>query len=209
MSIQHLVLAVDDQPATLRVIRSELSEQGFRVMTVSTGSEAIELAEAYRPDLVLMDTKIPGTLSGMDVLRRIRDRWAMPVILTSSNNNTLERVRGLEAGADDFIVKPMSPEELGARIRAVLRRCSSTTAERIVRPGDLEIDILRRRVTRGSTDVTLSRTEWLLLEHLAANAGKVMFNHSPACRGATKVESVSSLIGLGRLWPPSRKQRRH
>lgn len=177
MQLQPLVLACDEQPATLQLLKSELSDQGFRVMTVCSGEDALQVAEAYRPDIALLETRIPGDMTGMDVLRRVRERWAMPVIMLSNHNNALEKVRGLEAGADDFVVKPVSPDELGARIRAVLRRCNSPAAERVVRAEGIEIDILRRRVIRDGQEVVLSRTEWLLLQHLAANIGKVLFNH--------------------------------
>lgn len=175
MSIDPLLLVVDDEAGILRLMKLELSAQGFRVITASDGESAITMAEEHRPDAILLDVMMPG-ISGLEVMRRLRERSNVPVLLVTAKDKDTDKVRGLELGADDYIVKPFNPDELGARIRAVLRRVLSQDVERVVRAGDVEIDLTRRLVKRSGEPVALTRTEWLLLQHLAANAGKVMLN---------------------------------
>ena len=175
MSIDPLLLVVDDEAGILRLMKLELSAQGFRVITASDGESAITMAEEHRPDAILLDVMMPG-ISGLEVMRRVRERSNVPVLLVTAKDKDTDKVRGLELGADDYIVKPFNPDELGARIRAVLRRVLSQDVERVVRAGDVEIDLTRRLVKRSGEPVALTRTEWLLLQHLAANAGKVMLN---------------------------------
>ena len=176
MNTEPLVLAVDDETGILRLIKLELAEQGLRVVTAGSGEEALRLAEEQRPDLVLLDIIMPE-MTGLEVMRRLREQSNAPIILVTAKDSDSDKVRGLELGADDYIVKPFSPEELGARIRAVLRRSTGAqSAERLVRAGNVEIDLDRRLVTRDGDPVTLTRTEWLLLQHLAANVGKVLMN---------------------------------
>jgi two-component system KDP operon response regulator KdpE len=109
-------------------------------------------------------------------MRRIRERSNTPIILVTAKDKDADKVRGLELGADDYIVKPFSLDELGARIRAVLRRTTGQDTERVVRAKNVEIDLTRRLVKRDGELVSVTRTEWLLLQHLAANAGKVILN---------------------------------
>jgi DNA-binding response OmpR family regulator len=153
-----------------------LTGQGFRVITASNGEEALKLVEEQRPDVVLLDVIMPE-MTGLEVMRRIREQMNIPIIMVTAKDSDADKVRGLELGADDYIVKPFSPEELGARIRAVLRRAIGNQAvERVVKVQDVEIDLNRRIVSRQGDVVSLTRTEWLLLQYLAANAGKVMLN---------------------------------
>ncbi len=175
MSSEPMILAVDDEAGILRLIKLELSAQGFRVITASNGEEALRIAEEQRPDVVLLDILMPE-ITGLEVMRRLRERSNTPVILVTAKDKDADKVRGLELGADDYVVKPFSPEELGARIRAVLRRGLGQHAERVVRVGNIEIDLTRRLVKRDGELVAVTRTEWLLLQHLAANAGKVILN---------------------------------
>lgn len=176
MTPEPLVLTVDDEAGIRRLMKLELTGQGFRVITAASGEEALRLVEEQRPDVVLLDVLMPE-MTGLEVLRRIREQMDVPVIIVTAKDNDADKVRYLELGADDYIVKPFSPDELGARIRAVLRRSlGSHSAGRIVRAGDVDIDLSRRIVTRGGEIVSLTRTEWLLLQHLATNAGKVMMN---------------------------------
>jgi two-component system KDP operon response regulator KdpE len=176
MTSEPLVLAVDDEAGILRLVKLELSQQGFRVVTAADGEEALRVAEEQRPDIVLLDIVMPE-MTGLEVMRRMREQSNAPIILVTAKDTDSDKVRGLEQGADDYIVKPFSPDELGARIRAVLRRSiGAGSAERVVRSGEVEIDLDRRLVTRGGEPISLTRTEWLLLQHLAANAGKVMMN---------------------------------
>lgn len=175
MTIDPLLLVVDDEAGILRLMKLELSAQGFRVITASDGESAITLAEEHRPDAILLDVMMPG-ISGIEVMRRLRERSNVPVLLVTAKDKDTDKVRGLELGADDYIVKPFNPDELGARVRAVLRRVLSQDVERVVKAGDVEIDLTRRLVKKAGEPVALTRTEWLLLQHLAANAGKVMLN---------------------------------
>ncbi len=177
MSTQPLVLAVDDEPGILRLLKQELSAQGFRVLVASSGEEALRVAEEHRPDIVLLDVLMPD-MSGLEVMRRLREQSNAAVILVTARDTDMDKVRGLEMGADDYIVKPFSPEELAARVRAVLRRAAgpAPAGRRLVSAGGLEIDLERRLVTRQGQLVPLTRTEWLLLQQLAAHAGKVLTN---------------------------------
>jgi two-component system KDP operon response regulator KdpE len=177
MAVEPLILAVDDEAGILRLIKLELSSQGFRVIVANDGEEALRLAEQQRPDIVVLDIVMPE-MSGLEVMRRLRERTSIPVILLTAKDHDEDKVRGLEMGADDYLVKPFNPEELSARVRAVLRRGfrPSTGTENIVRIGGIEIDLNRRLVKKDGEVISLTRTEWMLLQHLAANAGKVMLN---------------------------------
>ncbi len=177
MAVEPLILAVDDEAGILRLIKLELSSQGFRVIVANDGEEALRLVEQHRPDIVILDIVMPE-MSGLEVMRRLRERTSIPIILLTAKDHDEDKVRGLELGADDYLVKPFNPEELSARVRAVLRRGfrPSAGSENIVRVGAVEIDLNRRLVKKGGDIVSLTRTEWMLLQHLAANAGKVMLN---------------------------------
>lgn len=176
MQTEQLVLAVDDEPAALRVIRLCLRDEGFRVLTASSADEALRLAEQYRPDVAVLDVMMPGT-DGLELMRELRARGNLPVLLLTGRSTDRDKVHGLDLGADDYLVKPFNPEELGARVRAVLRRAAiSAVSPQTLTVGDLEIDLDRRLVKRAGELVNLTRTEWMLLQHLAANPGKVMLN---------------------------------
>jgi two-component system KDP operon response regulator KdpE len=179
MAPETLVLAVDDEKSILNLIDTELRAQGFRVLTSQTGSEAVDLADQYRPDIAVLDLLMPD-VGGLEVMRRLRERHSMPIILLTAMGGSNDKVRGLELGADDYLAKPFDPLELAARVRAVLRRfggeqgpANLVTAD----DGRLEIDLDRRTVRSNGELVNLSRTEWLLLQYLAANPDKVMLNN--------------------------------
>jgi two-component system KDP operon response regulator KdpE len=176
MTVEPLVLAVDDEAGILRLIRLELSEQGFRVVVSADGEEAIRTFEQQRPDVVVLDIMLPD-MSGLEVMRRLRERSNTPIILLTARDHDEDKVRGLELGADDYVVKPFNPQELTARVRAVMRRAvRESNGESIVVAGDVEIDLDKRLVTKSGEAVSLTRTEWMLLQHLASNAGRVMLN---------------------------------
>ena len=177
MTNEPLILAVDDEPGVLRLIKLELSSQGVRVVTAGDGEEALRIAEQQRPDIVILDIMMPE-MGGLEVMRRLRERTSVPIILLTAKDHDQDKIRGLDLGADDYLVKPFNPEELSARVRAVLRRGirPSEGGENIVRVGEVEIDLNRRLVKRNGDVVSLTRTEWMLLQQLAANAGKVMLN---------------------------------
>ncbi|MGI8927451.1 MAG: response regulator transcription factor [Tepidiformaceae bacterium] len=176
MEPQRTILAVDDEPGILRLLSMELENEGFRVITARGGKEAIEAVEKEKPDIILLDLMMPD-VNGVEVMRRIYPHSKVPIIFVSARDKEQERVRLLEAGAEDYILKPFSPEELAARVRAVLRRRSGKAeTERVVHAKGVEIDLERRLVKRGGALVSLTRTEWMLLHHLALNAGKTVLN---------------------------------
>ena len=176
MKNQPLVLVADDEPRITKLVAVALADEGFRVITASGGEEALRMAEEFRPDVVLLDI-VMVDLDGIEVMSQMREWRPVPVILLTAKGSTADKARGLDLGADDYIAKPFHPDELAARVRAVLRRAAGVTPGRgIVHIGDVEIDLERRFMTRGGELVQLSRTEWLLLQHLAANAGKVVLH---------------------------------
>lgn len=176
MSTKPLVLVADDEPRILKLVSIALRDQGFRVITAEGGEEALAQAEQYRPDVAVLDVRMPD-LDGLEVMRALQERWPVPVILLTAKSSTADKTRGLDLGADDYIAKPFHPDELAARVRAVLRRTSgSTPGSGVVAFDDIEIDLERRLVRRDGEAVHFSRTEWLLLQHLATNAGKVVLH---------------------------------
>jgi two-component system, OmpR family, KDP operon response regulator KdpE len=175
MTTGPLVLAVDDEVGILRLLRIELTAHGFRVVTATNGEDALRIAEEQRPDICILDI-VMAEMSGLEVMRRLRDHSNVPVILLTAHGRDADKVRGLELGADDYVVKPFHADELAARVRAVLRRAAGGTGESVIRAAGVEIDLQRRVVRKHGEQVQLTRTEWLLLESLAANAGKVMLN---------------------------------
>lgn len=190
-----LVLWVDDEPGLLRVVKSFLESEGFQVVTATSGEEALQRAAMETPALVLMDRQLPG-LSGVEVMQRLKQESNIPVILVTGTARTRsERVAALDLGADDYIVKPFSLEEVAARIRAVLRRNPVSAPRGIVQAGDLEIDLDRRLVRRAGVLVSLSRHEWRLLDRLAINPSKTISNRAlfAAMRGVDELEDVNYL----------------
>jgi two-component system KDP operon response regulator KdpE len=176
VSTQPLVLVADDEPRITKLVSIALGEEGFRVVTANGGEEALAKAEEVRPDIVLLDIVMPD-LDGIEVMRQLRERRPVPVILLTAKGSTADKAKGLDLGADDYIAKPFHPDELAARVRAVLRRSSGAEpGSGVLKFDDIEIDLERRMVTRNGELVQLSRTEWLLLQHLAANTGKVVLH---------------------------------
>ena len=180
METEPIVLAVDDEKTILNVISTELKLQGFRVLTAQNAEEAIQLADEYRPDIAVLDLMMPD-VGGYELMRHLRERRHLPVILLTAMGAATDKVRGLELGADDYVAKPFDPHELGARVRAVLRRSLNEAPEKenivYADEGRVEINLEKRTVRRQGELVNLSRTEWLLLQYLAANADKVMLNN--------------------------------
>jgi two-component system KDP operon response regulator KdpE len=175
-----MVLAVDDEKAILNVIATELKLQGFRVLTAQNAEQALSLADEHRPDIAVLDLLMPD-VGGLELMRSMRERHRMPIILLTAMGASTDKVRGLELGADDYVAKPFDPSELAARVRAVLRRAATEPAGKesivLADQGRVEINLDKRTVRRDGDLVNLSRTEWLLLQYLAANAGKVMLNN--------------------------------
>jgi two-component system KDP operon response regulator KdpE len=175
---KHLILVVDDEPPIVRLVRAKLQADGYAVATAGRGEEALAFLEDERPDLIVLDLMMPG-MDGFETLRRIRSTSQIPVILLTARAGDHDKLRGLEGGADDYVTKPFNPDELAARVAAVLRRTAGTaqTAGRsVLRYPGVEIDLERRRVLVNGEETRLSRTEWELLTQLAANAGRVMLH---------------------------------
>jgi DNA-binding response OmpR family regulator len=167
------VLVVEDELEIARVVRDYLDNAGFEVIVVGDGGSAIASVRSAKPDLLVLDLGLPGR-DGLDVAREIR-RWSnTPIVMLTARGDETDRVVGLELGADDYVVKPFSPKELVARIRAVLRR--TRAAERgaeILRAADVEVDTGRMRVTVADRSVELTPTEFQLLSTLVAEPGRV------------------------------------
>jgi two-component system alkaline phosphatase synthesis response regulator PhoP len=169
------ILVVDDEPGIVAIARDYLDRAGFRVITAGDGVTALRLARTERPNLLVLDLMLPG-MDGLDVARALRQdpaTKALPIIMLTARVEETDRVIGLELGADDYVIKPFSPRELIARVRAVLRR---TEGERdtagLIHIGDLVIDLQRRSVRRGNTPIELTATEFDLLAILAREPGR-------------------------------------
>jgi two-component system KDP operon response regulator KdpE len=177
MADNALVLAVDDEPGILTLFKQILSEHGFRVTTAGDGAEALSAAEQYRPDVILLDLSLPD-MDGIEVMRHLRERANTPIIMVTGRGTDNDKIIGLQLGADDYLSKPFNPQELLARVQAVMRRShGATPTSATVVVGDVEIDLTKRMVLRSGERVKLSRTEWLLLQTLAANAGRVVLHN--------------------------------
>jgi len=173
---QFRVLIVDDEPRILKFLELRLKASGYKVLTAGNGLEALEQAEAQEPDLVVLDVVMPKK-DGFETLRELRAFSSVPVIILSAKEADTDKIRGLELGADDYLAKPFSPEELIARIEAVRRRLVSAQDRKVVEfitLGNMSIDLKRRVVVVNGKEVQLTRIEWLLLSELARNAGKLM-----------------------------------
>lgn len=168
------ILVIDDEPAIHRFLGPALGAEGYRVLRADGGRKGLDAAAAERPDLVVLDLGLPD-LDGKEVLREIRSWSGVPVVVLSARDREAEKIAALDLGADDFVNKPFGIGEMLARIRAALRRRAlDPTDEPVIRAGDLEIDLLRHRVTRNGGDVHLTRREFDLLALLARHAGSVM-----------------------------------
>ena len=166
------MLVVDDEVEMQRALRAGLGYHGFDVHAVGTGEEAVREAAGWRPDVILLDLGLPG-MDGLATLRALRPTTRAAVIVVSVMPGEKDKVRALDAGADDYVVKPFGTDELVARIRAVLRRQADVSSgEPVIRAGDLEIDLARRLVSVGGQPVHLTPTEYELLRYLALHAGK-------------------------------------
>lgn len=170
------ILVVDDEQRYLWVIRINLEARGYEVITAETGTEAIEVAAAREPDLVLLDIRLPE-IDGIEVCRRIRQFSTVPIVMLTALAQEGDKVRGLDAGADDYLTKPFSVEELLARVRAGLRRASylgGRSPEPVLSAGGLRVDMAQQRVTLDGREVHLTGTEHRLLVELIQNAGKIL-----------------------------------
>lgn len=170
------VLIVDDEPRYLRLLEANLRTEGYEVVTAQDGLQAIEVFSSQPIDLVLLDIMMPR-LDGFGACQRIREFSNVPIIILTAKGEEQDRVRGLDLGADDYLVKPFSATELLARVRAVLRRAQPPTEAgqaRFFTHSNLKIDFARAEVWRGEHPVSLSATEYRLLLQFAHNLGKIL-----------------------------------
>jgi len=169
------ILVVEDEDALSTLLQYNLEKEGYQVSVAGDGEEALMLADEATPDLVLVDWMLPK-LSGIEVCRRLRNRPEtrnVPIIMLTARGEEADRIRGLDTGADDYVVKPFSMTELFARIRAVMRRIRPGLADDKVTHGDIIIDRVAHRVRRGDLEVHLGPTEFRLLDYLIQHPGRV------------------------------------
>jgi two-component system KDP operon response regulator KdpE len=173
---QFRVLVVDDETRILKFLELKLKASGYGVLTANNGFEALEQVEAQEPDLVVLDVLMPKK-DGFETLKELRAFSSVPVIILSAKEANADKVRGLELGADDYLAKPFSPDELVARIEAVRRRLESSQDRKVVESvtlGHISVNLKKHTVTVNEKEIQLTRIEWLLLSELARNAGKLM-----------------------------------
>jgi two-component system alkaline phosphatase synthesis response regulator PhoP len=170
--VNETILVVDDEPKIVKQARDYLERGGFRVIEAADGKTALVRARGERPDLIVLDLNLPE-MDGLDVCRALRRDSDVPIIMLTARVEETDRLIGLEMGADDYVVKPFSPRELVARVRAVLRRVRGGVHQPgLIRAGDLEIDLEGHRVARSGEDIRLTRTEFNLLATLAQHPGQ-------------------------------------
>ncbi len=177
------ILVVDDELPIQRILRRNLSVSGYDVLVADDGEQAVEMARAHQPDLILLDLCLPGELDGLEVCRQVRLTMQTPIIVLSALTEEKQKVEALDLGADDYLTKPFSNDELQARVRACLRRANSSEnggdlpgQPEILRSEDgyLYMHVVQRLVRAGEHDVRLTPTEFELLRQLMLNAGKVL-----------------------------------
>jgi two-component system, OmpR family, response regulator ResD len=170
------VMIVDDEPTIVEVVGRYLQRAGYETLEAADGLEALDLAERLRPDLIVLDIMLPG-IDGTEVMRRLHEGpgRAVPVILLTARGEESDRLAGLRRGADDYVVKPFSPEELVARIDAVLRRATAAPIDDVppIELGPLQIDVAGRSVHLDGEELALTQREFDLLAYLAARPGRV------------------------------------
>jgi OmpR family response regulator RpaB len=175
VSVPPTILVVDDQEMVRRLLELRLTKAGFQVILAADGQEALERFNEESPDLLVLDLMLP-VLDGFEVCQRIRKQSQVPIVMLSGRSDVLERVTGLELGADDYLVKPFSPRELEMRIRALLRRSVQGELQReqgsTITAGELRVDTYRQQVFKGTEQVRLTDLEYRLLSILLSQPGK-------------------------------------
>ena len=179
------ILVVDDEAPIQRILRRNLTVSGYEVLLASNGLQALEMLGLHQPDLMLLDLCMPGELDGLDVCVKVRESSRIPIIVLSAVTEEKKKVRALDLGADDYLTKPFSNDELQARVRACLRRATTTETGMEREPevltsedGYLHMDVARRQVRAGTQEVRLTPTEFELLRQLMLYAGKVLTHRS-------------------------------
>ncbi len=191
-----VVLLIEDEPAMQRLLEIVLEEQGYRVVLAGTGKQGIVHAATRNPDLVLLDLGLPD-MEGEDVIRRLREWWARPIVVISARGLEEEKVKVLDAGADDYVTKPFDVREMLARIRVALRHSGAQSGQSgaIIESGPVRLDGVLRRVSVEGREIRMTPTEYRLLALLLKNADRVL-THSQILRevwGAAYVGQVSIL----------------
>ncbi|MBV9835590.1 MAG: phosphate regulon transcriptional regulator PhoB [Alphaproteobacteria bacterium] len=174
-AIQPHILLVEDEKSLVELLRYNLEQSGYRVTVATNGEEALTSVADDRPDLVLLDWMLP-LMSGLEVCRQLRRQPTtsnIPIIMLTARGEEGDRIRGLDAGADDYVSKPFSPSELVARIRAVLRRIRPALADEVLEYADIAMDLVQHRVLRNGRPVHLGPTEFRLLRHFMEHPGRV------------------------------------
>ena len=170
-----LILIVEDEPAQVEILRYNLEKKGFLISVATTGEEALTIAEEEEPGLVILDWMLPD-ISGIEICRRLKAQQhtkLTPVIMLTARGEEEDRVRGLENGADDYMVKPYSPNEMIARVKAVLRRSHAEIAAEVLEYSDIRMDLACHRVSRNDQAIHLGPTEFRLLRVLMQRPGRV------------------------------------
>jgi len=171
--MSRTILVVDDEPRIVELARDYLEHAGFRVITASEGRAALDVVRHDRPDLVVLDLGLPG-LDGLDVTRELRRDGSIPIVMVTARDDELDKLLGLELGADDYLTKPFSPRELVARVKAVLRRTDQPTEPSdVMRVGELQLDVPRMRTELAGRSIDLTPTEFTLLATLARQPGRI------------------------------------
>ncbi len=171
-----VVLVVEDEAPIRRFLKAALEAQGFKMLEATTGSQALAMAASHNPDIILLDLGLPD-VDGLEVIKRLREWSHIPIIVISARGKDTEKVAGLDAGADDYLAKPFSVEELGARLRVIIRRLTQTRAgkeEPVFSLGDLRVDLAGRMVWAGDREVHLTPIEFKLLAALLRHRGRVL-----------------------------------
>lgn len=171
------VLIVDDEKPIRKFLKVELGAEGYRVFEAADGQSALQSSVSVHPDVVILDLGLPD-MDGVEVMKKIRERLQIPIIIVSARGHEKDKIAALDAGADDYLTKPFSSDELFARLRAVIRRWLPNDKEEIFKSGDLTVDITKRKVTAGGREVHLTPTEYEVLKMLVFNAGKVVLQQS-------------------------------
>ncbi len=169
-------MVVDDEESISTVIKYNLQKEGYRVQTVGDGYEALTIAQNSKPDLVLLDWMLPS-MAGVEVCRKLRenpDTANIPIIMISAKSEEFDRITGLDKGADDYIIKPFSPAELIARIKAILRRMRPAFSSKILTFDDVEMDLLSHTVIRGGGEVKLAPLEFQILQIMMEHPNRVL-----------------------------------
>ena len=175
MPDRNRILVVDDEPQITRVLRTTLSVQRYDVRTAQDGESALEVFQDWTPDLIITDLSMPG-MSGIELCRKIRERSDVPIIILSVRGEDKLKVEGLDSGADDYVTKPFSREELLARVRAHVRRAPVERESQLIEEGDFKIDVEAHTVRVRGKEVHLTPKEFELLTFMSRNPGKVL-NH--------------------------------